>query len=92
MAHFLGTIQGARGEASRLGGKDSGLRAVAASWSGSVRVSLSCEDGVDTAWVHLEPWQGSGKSVLLYAGPVSGDGAKDYVAPKKTKARGRKAA
>jgi hypothetical protein len=83
MAHFLGTIQGCRGEASRLGGKGSGLRSVAASWEGSVRVYLTSNNDVDWATVRLEPWQGSGRSVLLYDGPVSGDGAKDFVAPKR---------
>ena len=71
MAHFLGTLQGARGEASRLGGKESGLRTVAASWQGSVRVYLSVENGVDWA------------TVLLYEGPISGEGAKEFKAKRR---------
>ena len=72
MAHFYGTLQGVRGEASRLGGKESGLRTVAASWEGSVCVYLSYENGCDWATVRLEPWHGRGESKLLYDGPVSG--------------------
>lgn len=72
MAHFLGTVQGARGEGSRLGGKDSGLRTCAASWQGSVRVYLYAEGGVDMARVMLEPWHSHGTTRELYCGPVSG--------------------
>lgn len=36
MATFYGTIQGNRGEATRLGSYDSGFRASAQSWNGSV--------------------------------------------------------
>lgn len=86
MARFLGTVQGARGEASRLDGKGSGLRTVAASWKGSVRVYLSEDNGTDWATVRLEPWHGAGQTVLLYDGPVSGDGAKAYVPNKKRRA------
>lgn len=40
MAHFYGTIKGQRGQASRLGGKTSGLETYAASWQGAVSVRL----------------------------------------------------
>jgi hypothetical protein len=72
MAHFYGTIQGARGEASRLGTKSSGLHVVAASWQGAVDVQLYERDGMDYVIVSLKPWQGHGESRLLYEGPVSG--------------------
>lgn len=42
MAHFYGTIRGQRGEASRLGGKASGLTTYAASWQGAVPGELYC--------------------------------------------------
>ena len=72
MAHFLGSIQGSRGEASRLGTKSSGLDVTAASWSGSVRVRLWFDESsaVDHCSVSLSPWHGSGVSVSLYRGPV----------------------
>ena len=72
MAHFRGTLQGARGEASRLGGKGSGLVATAASWQGGVRVYLYNIDDVDMARIELRPHHGAGTSRLLYDGPVSG--------------------
>lgn len=72
MAHFYGVLQGARGEASRLGHKSSGLRATAASWQGAVRTELYEKDGEDYALVQLLPWRGQGTNKVLYDGPVSG--------------------
>ena len=74
MAHFYGSIDGNRGEASRLGSKHSGFRAVAASYQGSVRAYLSHDEatGRDMVRVELDDWRGSGvrKPVLLYEGPI----------------------
>lgn len=70
MAHFLGTVQGSRGEASRLGGKNGGLRTCAASWQGSARCYLYEEDGVDKVKITLEPWQNKGEFKIIYDGPV----------------------
>jgi hypothetical protein len=72
VAHFYGTVQGARGEASRLGNKASGLQAIAASYSGAVEVELQHRDGVDYARVCLRPWMGEGVDRVLFDGPVSG--------------------
>lgn len=72
MAHFRGIIQGNRGPASRLGSKSSGLRVEAASWDGKVVVELREVNGVDYAWVSLRPHHGSGTTLVLYDGPVSG--------------------
>lgn len=74
MAHFYGTVSGTKGSASRLGSRKGGLVAVAASWSGAVRVELYDLDGVDMARVALVPWQGKGVSRVLWEGPVSGAG------------------
>ena len=60
MAQFWGTIKGARGEASRLGHKASGLDTYAASWQG------------DMAQVELTTHHGAGVHRSLYRGPVSG--------------------
>ena len=78
MAHFYGTLQGGRGQASRLGSKGSGLQVCAASWQGSVHVDLDHDEetGEDIATVRLAPWHGQGKSRILYQGPVSGKGIK----------------
>jgi hypothetical protein len=72
MAHFYGSVQGARGEATRLGHKSSGMRTVAASWSGSVTTELYHRDGVDYARVRLLPWNNMGVERTLYDGPVGG--------------------
>lgn len=72
MAHFRGTLQGTRGEASRLGTKSSGLRVEAASWQGKVVTKLFEQDGKDFAEVWLLPHDGQGTSRQLYSGPVSG--------------------
>ena len=72
MSHFYGTLQGARGEATRRGRKTTGLTTTAASWKGAVRVTLTHaeETGRDVAEVRLVPWHGSGVDRLLYRGPV----------------------
>lgn len=72
MAHFRGTIQGHRGEASRLGSANSGLHVTACSWQGAVYVDLSTIGGVDMAYVRLVPHNGRGVNTTLYEGPVSG--------------------
>ena len=73
MAHFRGTIQGQRGQASRLGSKRTGFDAHIASWQGCVDVYLSAdENGVDHARVTLSPHHGVGTDRVLYDGPISG--------------------
>ena len=74
MAHFRGTLQGTRGEASRLGSKKSGLTVDAASWQGSVLVVLTYDEatGKDIAEVALQPHHGAGIAKILYCGPVGG--------------------
>jgi hypothetical protein len=47
MAQFLGSVQGQRGEATRLGSKSSGLTARVNGWHVGVRVEASHEDGKD---------------------------------------------
>lgn len=71
MAHFYGSVQGARGEASRLGHKSSGMATTAASWKGSVHTYLYEEGGVDMCRVELRPWNGAGVNRLLYEGPIN---------------------
>ena len=84
MARFYGSAQGARGEASRLGGASSGLRTIAAGWSGAVRCDVYDKGGRDFVRVELGPWHGRGTSRLLYDGPVNGEPeAKPEPAPEK---------
>ena len=61
MSHFYGTIQGARGEATRTGTKNSGMVTHAAGWGGAIRVDVyQDENGNDMFRVSLGPWQNSG--------------------------------
>lgn len=75
MAHFRGTIQGQRGQASRLGSKQSGLTVEAQSWQGKVVVYLTHDDvtGKDMAFVTLEQHHNAGqRQKVVYHGPVAG--------------------
>ena len=72
MAHFYGTIEGNRGQATRCGSKSSGMTSYAASWAGAVRTVAYEKDGVDMARVELTTWKGAGGYRLLYDGPISG--------------------
>lgn len=72
MAHFYGMLRGSRGETTRLGSKDSGLKTTAASWSGAVDVNLYVDSaGNDCAVVRLVKWHGRGVNRLLYSGPIN---------------------
>ena len=53
MAQFRGTIQGSRGEASRLGGKASGLHVTADGWNIGIEVRLFHLDGKDQIKIAL---------------------------------------
>lgn len=62
MAHYRGIIQGQRGEASRLGTKNSGLTVEAASWNGKIKVELyhDEESGEDKFHVIQDKHNGAG--------------------------------
>ena len=53
MARFRGTIQGSRGDASRLGTPRSGLTVTADGWDIGCRVEMTAEDGEDRIRVYL---------------------------------------
>lgn len=74
MAHFRAIIQGSRGEASRLGGKESGVTVEAQSWEGKVVTRLWHDEksGLDMAEVSLAKHQGAGEDWLVWRGPVNG--------------------
>ena len=72
MARFLGSVQGSRGETSRLGDAASGLRTIASSGIGAVEVQLIDCDGTDWVTVSLLQWYGIEAARVLYNGPVSG--------------------
>lgn len=62
MAQFYGTLQGQRGEATRLGSKASGLTTTAAGWKGAIKVNIwhDEEHDQDQFEVRLTPWSYSG--------------------------------
>jgi hypothetical protein len=72
MAQFYGSVHGSRGEATRLGGKGSGMRVLAASWQGAIRTVLwhNEELGVDCYRVEQTGWHGVGVSKILAEGVV----------------------
>ena len=78
MAQFRGTMQGMRGETSRLGSKKSGLTARLSGWEGAVVVDLSTDaDGRDCATITIERGNAPGAcgpSVVLYSGLIDNRG------------------
>lgn len=72
MAHFYGTLQGSRGEATRLGTKNSGMHVKACSYEGAIRTVLNYDAqlGCDIATVTMTRHMGSGTERVLYEGPV----------------------
>lgn len=70
MARFYGTVQGGRGEASRLGHSTSGLGVSAKSWNGCIGVRLYDEKGVDHCYIDVEEHNGSRRKIL-YRGPIA---------------------
>lgn len=59
MGHFYGTLEGNRGQASRLGTANSGLRTEAAGWKGCIHVQIEHDEktGKDHYMVVLKPWR-----------------------------------
>ena len=61
MSHFYGALNGNRGQATRQGTKQSGLKTIAASWSGAIYVHLYVDDQKrDCFAITQGPWLGSG--------------------------------
>lgn len=71
MSHFYGTLKGSRGDTTRCGTRNSGLVAIAASWSGCVRTQLYVDEaGRDCYRVSMEPWGGNGVSREIASGYI----------------------
>lgn len=69
MARFYGTIQGARGPASRLGHPGSGLQVTAQSYQGDIVVGFSAVGDEDHVWIEVRD-HSNRRGVCLYNGPV----------------------
>jgi hypothetical protein len=71
MAHFYGTLKGARGEATRCGSKKSGIATTAAAWGGAITTEVYIDaQGRDCFRVTQRPWSGSGVYELLAEGVI----------------------
>jgi hypothetical protein len=70
MARFYGSVQGSRGEATRLGHRNMVTRC--ASWSGAVRCDAYDRDGNDYVRIQFISWpRQDGSFRLIYDGPMS---------------------
>lgn len=69
MADFYGTVQGERGQATRLGRRS--ITTKTASWDGAVQSSMHMVDGVPWLTIELVSWHGRGPYRKLYDGPLS---------------------
>ena len=67
MAQFYGTVQGARGQASRVGTKSSGLTVHANGWNIGATVYLTHEDGRDVVRVYCNGGSNAGNRGELVA-------------------------
>lgn len=65
MAQFRSIIRGQRGEASRLGSKQSGMRADVNGWHTGATVKIDHVDGRDRVQVFRTSGSGQGQSTIL---------------------------
>jgi len=59
MAHFIGYVQGNRGEASRTGSKDSGMTAIARGWNLGAVVWMGHDDDKNLDFIDITIDSGS---------------------------------
>lgn len=72
MAHFRGIIQGCRGEASRLGSKDSGLDVTCDGWHSGVSVVGNHRKERDVFDIHATSGSGYGNSQGFVGSAIGG--------------------
>lgn len=67
MAHFIGFVQGNRGEASRLGSKDSGIEATARGWDigGGIKIFHNKETGKDELRIYVDKGSNNRSSTMI---------------------------
>lgn len=71
MARFFGTVQGGRGEATRLGHANTGLHVSAQSYHGSVVVMLDDEGGETYVTIGVARRSCRHFDEVLYRGPIA---------------------
>ncbi len=83
MSHFYGTLQGSRGQATRLGAKNSGLRVQAASWTGCIetRIYYDKDHERNMFRVWLTPWGSQGGMGRIIAEGVLDSSIEDPFIP-----------
>lgn len=73
MSKFYGVLEGSRGKVTRCGTRNSGLKTIAASFAGAIRVDIYEEDcGTEKFCVTMTPWLGRGDNASLITG-ILGD-------------------
>ena len=73
MAQFMGYVKGQRGEATRLGSKNSGLVVRANGWESGIKVEATVDiEGRDVFWVEITGGSNKGKSATLLGKLVAG--------------------
>ena len=71
MAMFFGTIQGGRGEATRLGHANTGLHVSAQSYEGSIIVNMyHTHDGLQCVDISVATGSAKSGGYTLYSGPI----------------------
>lgn len=71
MAHFLGSVKGARGETTRLGGKASGMLARAQGWNVGAEVFTGHAEQLGIDFADVTATSGSnGRQRSVYIGQV----------------------
>jgi hypothetical protein len=71
MATYYGSLKGNRGEATRLGSRGSGIRAVLQSWDGSLSVTLFEHEGEPFVSISTGPGSTRYMDRAVYYGPLS---------------------
>lgn len=65
MAQFYASIQGNRGEATRMGTKLTGIEGHIRGWNIGCRVHMYHRDGVDHCWIYQTKGSNGGEEKLL---------------------------
>ena len=73
MAQYRGSIEGARGSATRLGHKTTGLRVVANGWQAGIEVRAYHEEGEDCFDVLLTGGSNGGRTAQIIARVIDGE-------------------
>lgn len=84
MARFIGSVQGNRGEATRLGTPNGGIRTVARGWNVGVNVQGNKEADGDVFTIYADGGS-NGHTAGMYIGTVKlVDGKVTFIAAKET--------